>query len=67
MADDIPRRCRMDKWTPAELAIREASLKVEEMPAHVLLTDAVVLLQEARAKVADYIDLTEAATEDKNR
>ena len=57
MADDvIPRRIRVDLMTPAELAIRHAMLAVENVGADVLLTDAVNLLQQAREKVADYVD-----------
>lgn len=52
----IPRRIDLLRLTPAELAIRNAVLVVEEMPADVLLTDAVVLLQKAKEKVADYVD-----------
>jgi hypothetical protein len=42
--------------TPAELAIRSAIDAVEVVGADVLLTDAVILLQQAREKVADYVD-----------
>lgn len=52
----IPRRIRVDLNTPAELAIRNAVQVVEEAGADPLLTDAVVLLDEARSKVADYVD-----------
>lgn len=52
----IPRRCRLDLSTPAELAIRAAVDVVEIAGCHPLLTDAVILLQEAREKVADYVD-----------
>jgi len=54
--DDFPRRNRLEKMVPAEIAIREAMLKVEEMGAHLLLTEAIVLLQEARDAVGDYVD-----------
>ena len=50
------RRIRLDLMTPAELSIRNAMLAVEEVGAHQLLTDAVNLLQQARDKVADYVD-----------
>lgn len=57
---DIPfRRNRIDLMTPAELAIREAMLRVEEAGADVRLTDAVVLLGEARDAVADFVDHVE--------
>jgi hypothetical protein len=39
-----------------ELAIRTAMLAVESMPADPALTDAVVLLEQAQARVADFID-----------
>jgi hypothetical protein len=51
-----PRRIQMEKWVPAEKAIREAVLAVEAMPADVRLTDAVVLLQAAKDSVADFVD-----------
>jgi hypothetical protein len=52
----IPRRAFLNRNTPAELAIRNAVQSVEEIGAHPLLTDAVLLLQQAFNKVADYID-----------
>jgi hypothetical protein len=51
-------RNRLDKMTPAELAIREAVQAVEELPADPRLTKAVTLLGEAQDEVADYIDAT---------
>lgn len=54
---DTMRRIRIDQNTNAELKIREALKAVEAVGAHPLLTDAVVLLQQARGKVADYVDL----------
>lgn len=53
---EIPRRNRIDKFTPAERAIYDAVQAVEAMAADVRLTDAVILLQAARDSVADYID-----------
>lgn len=52
----IPRRNRVYEWTPAERAIQDAVDVVERAGAHPLLTDAVTLLAEARAKVADFVD-----------
>lgn len=52
----IPRRIDVLRLTPAELAIRAAMLAVEEVGADLRLTDAVCLLQEAKDRVADYID-----------
>lgn len=54
--DSIPRRIRIDLMTPAELAIRDAVIAVEEVGADPLLTEAVILLQRAREKVADFVD-----------
>ncbi|MBK1868238.1 hypothetical protein [Taklimakanibacter albus] len=52
----IPRRIRVDQMTTAELAIRDTIAVVERAGAHPLLTDAVTLLGQAQAKVADYVD-----------
>lgn len=54
--DQIPRRVRRDLCTPAENAIRAAVDAVETLGAHPLLTDAVIMLDKAREKVADYIE-----------
>ena len=51
-----PRRCRIDRISPAEHAIYAAIEAVEHVGADVRLTDAVVLLQAARESVADFID-----------
>lgn len=56
MNNDIPRRIRLDLLTPAERAIYDAVQAVEAAGCHPLLTDAVVLLQQAREKVADFVD-----------
>ena len=56
MSDLIPRRIRTDLYTPAEKAIYDAMQKVEEMPADERLTEAVMLLEQAQNKVADYVD-----------
>lgn len=53
---EIPRRIRLDKLTPAETAIVKAVEAVEEMPADTRLTEAVILLDRARDKVADFVD-----------
>lgn len=54
--NDIPRRARVDQWTPVEKTINEAVQSVERVGAHPWLTEAVTLLQAAQSKVADYID-----------
>lgn len=56
IVDGFPRRNRVDLYTPAELAIRAAVFAVEEAGCDPLLTEAVNLLQEAREKVADYVE-----------
>jgi hypothetical protein len=57
IVDGIARRCRIDLYTPAEAAIRNAVNAVEEVGAHPLLTDAVVLLSQAKDRVADFVEL----------
>jgi hypothetical protein len=59
MVDGHPRRWRLELNTPAELAIREAMLAVEGMEAHPLLTEAISLLDKARNKVADFVELND--------
>jgi hypothetical protein len=56
MSNEIPRRVDMQRMTAAELAILEAVRAVEAAGADVRLTDAVVLLGEARDCVSDYVD-----------
>ena len=58
---DIPRRIRVDLFTPAEKAIYDAVTAVEAAGCDVRLTDAVNLLQAARNKVADFVDNVGAA------
>lgn len=53
---DFPRRGIQEKLWPAEIMIDECIDQVETMGADVNLTDAVVLLGQARDKVSDYID-----------
>lgn len=55
----IPRRVRLDLNQPAELAIRKAIKEVEKIGAHPKLTEAVILLNNAFERVADFIDLKE--------
>lgn len=52
----FPRRNNIDRLTPAERAIYDATQAVEALPADVRLTEAVILLGQARDKVADYVD-----------
>ena len=57
MSDEFPRRIRMDKMTPEELGILNMIDQVEKLGAHPFLTDVVVLLGQARDKLADWVDL----------
>ena len=52
----MERRNRLDLISKAELAIYNAMQEVEKLPASEKLTDAVVLLSNAKNKVADFID-----------
>jgi hypothetical protein len=56
MSNSFPRRNIVSQLIPVEKAIYDAMQMVEEMPADERLTDAVILLQKAKEKVADYID-----------
>lgn len=53
---DFPRRHCIDQMTEGELAIRAAICTIESMDCDTRLTDAVVLLGQAQAKVADFVD-----------
>lgn len=57
----FPRRNRIDLFTPAELAIRACVFEVEKVGAHPLLTEAVILLQQAKDKVAEFVELPKEA------
>ena len=54
----MPRRRDINLMTPAELAIRNAIGIVEEVGCDPLLTEAVVLLEQAQEKVADFVDMS---------
>ena len=56
MSDKFPRRSCIYLLTPAEKAVYDAVQEVEKAGADVLLTEAVILLQQAREKLADYFD-----------
>ncbi len=55
--DGIPRRIDLNLQTPAERAIGDAVRAVEGAGAHPLLTEASMLLQAAKDKVADFVEL----------
>lgn len=57
MSDNkFPRRACIYLLTPAEKAVYDAVHAVENVGADVRLTDAIVLLHQAREKLADYFD-----------
>ena len=60
------RRNRFDLMSNAEKATYNAMLEVENMPADVRLTEAILLLDKARNLIADYIDKIEPNTNSLN-
>ena len=54
---DFPRRNCTDLYTPAETAIAAAITAVEHAGCHLLLTDAITLLLQAKDLVADHAEL----------
>lgn len=53
---EIPRRAFLEKRTKEENLITDAMAAVENLGAHPLLTDCVILLEQARNKLSDYVD-----------
>lgn len=60
MENEIPRRNRLDLNEPAELAIRKAMDEVEKIGADPGLTEAIISLDNAFQRVADFIDAQKA-------
>lgn len=54
--NDIPRRDRSDLNCDAETMIRSVIMAVERLGADPILTDAIVLLGQARNMVADFVE-----------
>jgi hypothetical protein len=55
--DGWPTRAAVECWSPAEKAINDAMRAVEETHGgSAALTDAVLLLAQARARVADHME-----------
>ena len=50
------RRLELERATPAELAIDAAIAEVEKLPPDGRLTAAILLLEKARKRVADFLD-----------
>jgi hypothetical protein len=55
--DGIPRRCDISLLTTQELMIGNAVGAVEYMGAHPILTDVVVLLNQAKGRLADWLEM----------
>ena len=55
MTDNL-RRYDLNQLSPAEEFINKAMMAVEKMGAAISLTDAVVLLGQAKSRVADFVD-----------
>lgn len=60
--NSIPRRTCIDRHTPAELAIHNAIQEVEKLGADRRLTEAFILLVEAKNSVSDYVDWKHSET-----
>lgn len=56
MIGDTPRRSRIDVITKEEKAIYQLTGEIEALGADPLLTDAVCLLEQARQRVADWVE-----------
>lgn len=52
----VPRRNIISEQHPIELKFNVIIQEVEKMGAHVILTDAIRLLTDAKNKVSDFID-----------
>jgi hypothetical protein len=63
MTHVYPATTQIELMEPAELAIRAAMLAVDRMPAHSLLTEAIMDLERARQKIAEWRD-TSPMTDD---
>lgn len=64
--DNIPRRCCIDKFTPAEKTIYDTIKIVENLGCSVHLTDAINHLQKAQFAVADFVDCLSQQPEKSN-
>lgn len=52
----IPRRCRLDLNTPAELAIYNAMQEVEKLGADPVLTNIVSVLATSKDLLSDFLE-----------
>lgn len=56
MANEVPRRSRLDLNTPEEKKIYEIISAIEQLGADPLLTDCVNRLLEAKNNLSDWVD-----------
>ena len=56
LVSGFPRRGRIECLTAEELAIRNIIIAVEKLGASTHLTECVMLLDQARGKLADHIE-----------
>lgn len=61
--DGILRRCDASLYAPIEHRFDDLLGEVEALGADPRLTDAVVLLQRAKAKVSDWLELDEGSAQ----
>lgn len=54
--DGIPTRCDINLQSAVEIRLGEMIRVIEAVGAHPLLTDASLLVQQAKGKIADYVE-----------
>ena len=54
--NNIPRRNQLNLNIPAEIAIQNAINEIEVLGANEVLTDIVIMLNESKNMLSDYID-----------
>lgn len=54
---DLPRRCYVDLYIEEERNIQKMVNAVEDLGAHPILTDVVVMLGQAKDRLADWVDI----------
>lgn len=57
--NELPRRCKLPQLTLEELLIYQTIQSVERLGADPVLTEVVVLLNQAKEKLADWVDKKE--------
>lgn len=57
LINGFPRRYQLNHLTETEELIKKSKWFVEHIGTHPLLTEAIMLLEQAQNKVADFIEL----------